>query len=60
MANDLIDCGLAVLLLVILMFILDRLGLIAWFSWMSRRRNSTRNSPAKHGSSSRKYWSMHE
>jgi predicted negative regulator of RcsB-dependent stress response len=48
------ESGIALVSLVILVFIVNRLGLIAWFSWISRRTPSTQDSSAK------KYWSAHE
>jgi len=35
------------------MFIFNRLGLIAWFLWVSRRKDPNQDSSA------RKYWSSH-
>ena len=54
MSTSVIDCGIALASLVVLTFILNRLGLIAWFSWVSRRKDSNQDSSA------RKYWSSHE
>jgi len=54
MSTSVIDCGLALVSLVVLMFILNRLGLIVWFSWVSRRKDPNQDSSA------RKYWSAHE
>ena len=54
MSNDVIDCGIALVFLVVLMFILNRLGLIAGCSWVSRRKDPNQDSSA------RKYWSAHE
>jgi hypothetical protein len=36
------ECGIALVSLVILVFIVNRLGLIAWFSWISRRTQPTK------------------
>ncbi|MGB9196375.1 MAG: hypothetical protein WCB53_05545 [Terriglobales bacterium] len=54
MSTNVIDCGIALVFLAVLMFILNRLGLIAWFSWVSRRKDPNQ------GSAARKYWSAHE
>jgi len=54
MSTNLIDYGIALVALVVLMFILNRLGLIASFSSVSRRKDSNQDSSA------RKYWSAHE
>jgi hypothetical protein len=48
------DCGIALACLMVLMFILNRLGLIAWFSWVSRSKDTRQDSAAK------RYWSAHE
>jgi len=52
--TNVVDCGIALVSLVVLMFILNRLGLIAWFSWVSRRKNQNQDSSA------RKYWNAHK
>jgi hypothetical protein len=49
-----IDGAIALVSLVVLMFILNGLGLIAWCSWVSRRKDPNQDS------STRKYWSAHE
>ncbi len=49
-----IDGAIALVSLGLLMFILNRLGLIAWSSWVSRRKDPNQDSSA------RKYWSAHE
>jgi len=54
MSNNATDCAIALVFLVVLMFILNRLGLLAWFSLVSRRRNPNQDSSA------RKYWNAHE
>jgi hypothetical protein len=48
------DYGIVAMSLVVLVFIVNRLGLIAWFAWVSRRKDT------KQDSSTRKYWSAHE
>jgi len=54
MSTNAIDWGIALVSLAVLMFVLNRLGLIAWFSWVSRRKGPNEDSAA------RKYWSAHE
>ncbi len=53
MSTNVVDC-IAVMSLVVLMFILNRLGLIAWFSCVSRRKEKNQDSAA------RKYWNARE
>jgi hypothetical protein len=48
------DCGIVLACLIALTFILNRLGLIAWFSRVSRSKDSKQDSAAK------RYWSAHE
>jgi len=47
MSTNAIDCGIALVSLVVLMFILNRLGLIAWFTWISRRKDPNQGSSAR-------------
>ena len=54
MSTSAIDSGMALVYLVVLMFILNRLGSVAWFSWVSRRKDPNQDSSAS------KYWSAHE
>jgi predicted negative regulator of RcsB-dependent stress response len=54
MSTNAIDCGMALVSVVVLMFILNRLGLFAWFSWVSRRKETNQDTSA------RKYGSAHE
>jgi hypothetical protein len=49
-----IDGAIALVSLVVLMFILNRLGLIAWCSWVRRRKHPNQDSSAG------QYWSAHE
>jgi hypothetical protein len=49
-----IDCGTALLLLVLLTFIINRLGLCIWVGWVNRRKRLDEDSSAK------QYWSVHE
>lgn len=47
------DSVLVLLFLVALLFLLNRLGLMAWLRWAGRK-------PSIQDSSERKYWSAHE
>lgn len=48
------DCLFAVLALVGLVFILDRLGLGAWIAWLTRHDGKPKNTASK------EYWKVHE
>jgi hypothetical protein len=39
-----VDCGLVFLAVLVLVFFLDRIGLILWLSWMSRGKDKTQAS----------------
>jgi hypothetical protein len=47
------DC-IALLSLVALMFVFDRLGLIAWIPWLNRRKNK------QHDEAAEDYWRIHQ
>jgi hypothetical protein len=49
-----VDFALALVSVLVLVFLLNRLGLILWFSWLSRRKNKNEDSAAK------TYWNVHE
>lgn len=49
-----VDAVIVLLSVVVLMFILKRLGVIVWIWWASRSQRPRQDSAA------RKYWSTHE
>jgi hypothetical protein len=49
-----IDCGLVVMSVIGLAFILNRLGFHAWVWWVSRGKHKA------HDPAAEKYWSAHE
>jgi hypothetical protein len=52
-------CLIAFLLLVVLTFLADRLGLVVWLGWLDRH-NGDRRAVKRHGDATEEYWRIHE
>jgi hypothetical protein len=52
-------CLMAFLLLVVLTFLADRLGLVVWLAWLDRY-NGNRRAEKRHGDATEEYWRIHE
>jgi hypothetical protein len=49
-----IECGVALVCILAVTFILNRLGFDAWVSWSTRSKTRTQDSSA------RRYWNAHQ
>jgi hypothetical protein len=52
-------CLMAFLLLVVLTFLADRLGLVVWLAWLDRY-NGNRRAEKRLGDATEEYWRIHE
>jgi hypothetical protein len=52
-------CLIDFLLLLVLTFLADRLGLIAWLAWLDRCKGD-RRAEKRHDEATEEYWRIHE
>ena len=52
-------CLIALLSLVALAFVANRLGLIVWLAWLDRREGNRREKRC-HGDATKEYWRLHQ
>jgi hypothetical protein len=52
-----LGCFAAFLVLIVLVFAVDRLGLMLWVAWLNRRKSKRERKPEGNGSG--EYWRVH-